>query len=60
VVTKLRVTDDTGGTPPTNLIRPIGVPGIKDDDRPLGTTNLRDKTMEPVLTRDDAEDAAYV
>jgi hypothetical protein len=60
VVTKLRVTDDTGGTPPRNLIRPIGVSGIKDDDRPLGTTNLRDKGHGTGPHADDAEAAAYV
>jgi hypothetical protein len=51
VVTKLRVIYDTGTTPRADLIRLIGVPGIKDDDRPLGTTNLRDKTMDPIRTR---------
>jgi hypothetical protein len=60
VVTKLKVTDDTGTTPPSDLIRLIGVPGVKDTDRPLGTTNLRDATMNPVLTPDAAEDVAYV
>ncbi|MEV5964641.1 hypothetical protein AB0L70_22910 [Kribbella sp. NPDC051952] len=60
VVTKLKVTDDTGTTPPADLIRLIGVPGIKDDDAPLGTTNLRDQTMSPVLTPDAGEDVAYV
>ena len=39
MVTKLRVTDDTGTTPPTDLIRLTGVAGIKDGDRPLGTTS---------------------
>ena len=60
VVTKLKVTDDTGTTPPSDLIRLIGVPGVKDTDPPLGTTNLRDATMNPVLTPDAAEDVAYV
>lgn len=60
VVTKLKVTDDTGTTPPFDLIRLIGVPGVKDTDAPLGTTNLRDETMNPVLTPDAAEDVAYV
>jgi hypothetical protein len=60
VVTKLKVTDDTGTTPSSDLIRLIGVPGIKDTDAPLGTTNLRDATMNPVLTPDHAEDVAYV
>jgi hypothetical protein len=60
VVTKLKVTDDTGTTPPSDLIRLIGVPGIKDDDPPLGTTNIRDETMNPVLTPDAGEDVAYV
>ncbi|WBQ04596.1 hypothetical protein [Kribbella sp. CA-293567] len=60
VVTKLKVTDDTGATPPTDLIRLIGVPGIKDDQPPLGTTNLRDETRDPVLTPEQGEDVAYV
>ncbi|MFF0338197.1 hypothetical protein [Kribbella sp. NPDC004875] len=60
VVTKLKVTDDLGTTPPPDLIRLIGVPGVKDTDPPLGTTNLRDETMNPVLTPDAAEDVAYV
>jgi hypothetical protein len=60
VVTKLKVTDDTGVAPPSDLIRLIGVPGIKDDDPPIGTTNLRDQTMTPVLTPEYGEDVAYV
>ncbi|MGW6279717.1 hypothetical protein [Kribbella sp. NPDC055071] len=60
VVTKLKVTDDTGTTPPQDLIRLIGVPGIKDDAPPMGTTNLRDQTMSPMLTPDAGEDVAYV
>ncbi|GAA1639796.1 hypothetical protein GCM10009744_31720 [Kribbella alba] len=60
VVTKLKVTDDTGVTPPSDLIRLIGVPGIKDDDPPIGTTSLRDQTMSPVLTPEYGEDVAYV
>ncbi len=60
VVTKLKLTDDTGTTPSSDLIRLVGVPGIKDTDAPLGTTNLRDATMHPVLTPDFAEDVAYV
>ncbi|WP_460665990.1 hypothetical protein [Kribbella swartbergensis] len=60
VVTKLKVTDDLGTTPTSDLIRLIGVPGIKDTDAPLGTTNLRDATMHPVLTPGFAEDVAYV
>ncbi|TDW70439.1 hypothetical protein [Kribbella pratensis] len=60
VVTKLKVTDDTGTTPPSDLIRLIGVPGVKDTDPPLGTTNVGDETMDPVLTPDAGEDIAYV
>ena len=60
VVTKLKVTDDTGTSPSSELIRLVGVPGIKDTDAPLGTTNLRDATMNPVLTPGFAEDVAYV
>ena len=60
VVTKLKLTDDTGTTPPSDLIRLIGVPGVKDTDPPLGTTNVRDETMDPVLTPDAGEDVAYV
>lgn len=60
VVTKLKVTDDTGTVPASDLVRLIGVPGVKDTDPPLGTTNLRDATMNPVLTPDAAEDVAYV
>ena len=60
VVTKLKVTDDLGTAPSSDLVRLIGVPGIKDTDAPLGTTNLRDATMNPVLTPGFAEDVAYV
>jgi len=60
VVTKLKVTDDTGVTPPSDLVRLIGVPGIKDTDRPIGTTNIRDGTGNPVLTPEQGEDVAYV
>jgi hypothetical protein len=60
VVTKLKVTDDTGTVPASDLVRLIGVPGVKETDPPLGTTNLRDATMNPVLTPDAAEDVAYV
>ncbi|GAA2831383.1 hypothetical protein [Kribbella solani] len=60
VVTKLKVTDATGTTPPLDLIRLVGVPGVDETARPLGTTNLRDQTMNPVLTPDAAEDVAYV
>ncbi|NOL42907.1 hypothetical protein HPO96_21915 [Kribbella sandramycini] len=60
VVTKLKVTDDTGATPPSDLIRLIGVPGLEDDARPVGTATLDDNTQSPVLTPDAAEDVAYV
>jgi hypothetical protein len=60
VVTKLKVTDDLGTAPSSDLIRLAGVPGIKDTDAPIGTTNLRDATMNPVLTPGFAEDVAYV
>ncbi|MEV8378612.1 hypothetical protein AB0P21_38085 [Kribbella sp. NPDC056861] len=60
VVTKVKVTDDTGVTPPGDLVRLIGVPGIKDDAAPLGSTNLRDETRDPVLTPEYGEDVAYV
>jgi hypothetical protein len=60
VVTKVKVTDDTGTMPPTDLIQLIGVAGIKPDAEPMGTTNLRDATMNPVLTPDAAEDVAFV
>lgn len=60
VVTKLKVTDKSGTTPPSDLIRLIGVPGIKDTDPPMGTTNIRDETRDPVLTPDRGEDVAYV
>ncbi|GAA1612008.1 MULTISPECIES: hypothetical protein [Kribbella] len=60
VVTKLKVTDDTGTTPSLDLIRLVGVPGVKDTAGPLGSTNLRDATMNPVLTPDATEDVAFV
>ncbi|HWD83709.1 MAG TPA: hypothetical protein VG497_32640 [Kribbella sp.] len=60
VVTKLKLTDDTGTTPALDLIRLVGVPGVKDTAGPIGTTNLRDATMNPVLTPDAAEDVAFV
>jgi hypothetical protein len=62
-VTKLKLTDDTGvrpGDDGNSLIRLIGVPGIKDTDAPLGTTNLRDETADPVLTPGYAEEVAFV
>jgi hypothetical protein len=60
VVTKLKVTDKSGTNPPRDLVRLIGVPGIKDTDPPMGTTNIRDETSNPVLTPDRGEDVAYV
>ncbi len=60
VVTKLKLTDDTGVTPDNRLIRLIGVPGIKDTDAPIGTTNLRDQTPNPVLTPEYGEEVAFV
>jgi hypothetical protein len=60
VVTKLKLTDDTGVTPDSGLIRLIGVPGVKDTDPPIGTTNLRDETPNPVLTPEYGEEVAYV
>ncbi|MEV0283327.1 hypothetical protein AB0H36_04315 [Kribbella sp. NPDC050820] len=60
VVTKLKVTDDLGTAPSSDLIRLVGVQGIEDTAAPLGTTNLRDATMNPVLTPGFAEDVAYV
>ena len=60
VVTKLKLTDKTGVTPDSSLIRLIGVPGIKDTDAPIGTTNLRDQTPNPVLTPEYGEDVAFV
>jgi hypothetical protein len=60
VVTKLKVTDDTGTNPPGDLVRLIGVPGIKDTDPPMGTTNIKDETRDPVLTPEFGEDVAYV
>ncbi|MEV6411273.1 hypothetical protein [Kribbella sp. NPDC051718] len=60
VVTKLKVTDDTGTNPPGDLLRLIGVPGIKDTDPPMGTTNIKDETRDPVLTPEFGEDVAYV
>jgi hypothetical protein len=60
VVTKLKVTDDTGVTPPSDLLRLIGVPGIKDTDPPMGTTTIKDETTNPVLTPEFGEDVAYV
>jgi hypothetical protein len=60
VVTKLKVTDDTGVTPPSDLLRLVGVPGLKDTDPPLGSTNLRDQTRNPVLTPGFGEDVAFV
>lgn len=60
VVTKLKVTDKTGVRPPSDLLRLIGVPGVKDTDPPLGTTNIKDETRDPVLTPEFGEDVAYV
>ena len=60
VVTKLKLTDDTGVNPAGDLIRLIGVPGVKDTDPPIGTTNLRDATPNPVLTPEYGEEVAYV
>jgi hypothetical protein len=60
VVTKLKLTGGAGVTAPGDLVRLIGVPGIKDGDGPIGTTNLRDQTTNPVLTPEYGEDVAYV
>ncbi|WP_432945202.1 hypothetical protein ACQPXM_04930 [Kribbella sp. CA-253562] len=60
VVTKLELTDKTGVQAPTDLIRLLDVAGVKPTDAPIGTTNLRDQTQNPVLTPHHAEDVAYV
>ncbi|GAA1532213.1 hypothetical protein [Kribbella lupini] len=60
VVLKLELTDKTGVEPPRDLIRLLDVNGVKPTDAPIGTTNLRDQTQDPVLTPHHAEDVAYV
>lgn len=60
VVLKLELTDKTGVEPPRDLIRLLDVNGVKPTDGPIGTTNLRDQTSDPVLTPHYAEDVAYV
>jgi hypothetical protein len=60
VVLKLELTDKTGIEPPRDLIRLLDVNGVKPTDAPIGTTNLRDQTADPVLTPHYAEDVAYV
>ena len=60
VVTTMKLTDDTGVTPPRDLIRLIDVPGVKATEAALGTTNQRDQTPNPVLTPDRGEIVAYV
>ncbi|MEV6282932.1 hypothetical protein [Kribbella sp. NPDC051770] len=60
VVLKLELTDKTGVKVPSDLIRLLNVNGVKPEDRPYGTTNLRDQTQDPVLTPQHAEDVAYV
>ncbi|TDD48842.1 hypothetical protein E1263_32815 [Kribbella antibiotica] len=59
-VTRLKVTDDLGTTPPSDLIRLIGVPGIKDTDPPLGVSTVDDNTTNPVLTPDVEQTIAFV
>jgi hypothetical protein len=60
VVLKLELTDKTGLEPPSDLIRLLDVNGVKPTDPPIGTTNLRDQTQDPVLTPHQAEDVAYI
>jgi hypothetical protein len=60
VVTKLKVTGKTGTVPRSDLVRLIGVPGVKDTDPPIGTTNIKDETRDPVLIPEFGEDVAYV
>ncbi|WP_405064112.1 hypothetical protein OG474_21355 [Kribbella sp. NBC_01505] len=52
VVTRIKVTDDLGTTTPSDLIRLIGVPGVKDTEAPLGISTIDDNTTNPVLTPD--------
>jgi hypothetical protein len=60
VVAKVKLTDDTGVTPDSDLIRLIGVPGIKDTDPPIGTTDRLVTTSSPVLTPQYDVEVAYV
>lgn len=60
VVLKLELTDKIGVEPPRDLVRLLDVNGVKPTDAPIGTTNLRDQTSDPVLTPHHAEDVAYV
>lgn len=60
IVAKVKVTDDLGTTPPSDLFRLIGVPGIKETEAPMGTTTIDDETMNPVLTPDVEQQVAFV
>ncbi len=60
VVATIKVTDDIGTRPPSDLFRLIGVPGIKETEAPMGTTTIDDNTMNPVLTPETEQVVAFV
>ncbi|MFK4084291.1 hypothetical protein ACI2LF_09305 [Kribbella sp. NPDC020789] len=60
IVARIKVTDDTGTTPPPDLFRLIGVPGVKETEAPMGTTTIDDETMNPVLTPETEQQVAFV
>ena len=60
VVARVKVTDDTGAKPPSDLVRLVGVPGIKETEAPMGTTTIDDNTMNPVLTPEIEQEVAFV
>lgn len=60
VVATLTVTDDKGTRPDAALLRLLDVPGVDPDAAPLGTVNLRDSTVSPVLQPEQAETVAYI
>jgi hypothetical protein len=60
IVARLKVTDHIGTTPPSDLFRLVGVPGVKETEAPMGTTTIDDETMNPVLTPDTEQQVAFV
>lgn len=60
VVAKVKLTDDLGDMPALSLLKLVDVPGIPAGARPMGTANMRDSTMNPILQPNQPENVVYV
>lgn len=60
VVAKVNLTDDLGDPPSLSLLQLVDVPGVPANARPMGTANMRDSTMNPILQPNQPEEVVYV